>query len=151
MISTPKIPAIKSKGHTARWIYGYDGPVNRRHLKKMARRAQRRDSHKEIEEQLDRSNVEHYLGYAVWQSDLPNMFSPIPVFAMSEDERLGMEHWKQMKSTAHLRGGYLNWRYPTPERVERWCNGAPKYPDETLMEDLRSSIIDWPIRRLRKK
>lgn len=135
MISTPKAFSFKSKGHIARWFkQEEDSSLRRRQLKKIARRAQRRDGHKEIRD---------VVAYYTEEIALVNMFSPIPIWLMSENERLGMEHWRQMKSDVYLLRRrkaqqaedykdyyYLSWERFTEE--EPTC-------DETLFEDLKRS------------
>lgn len=104
-----------------------------RFAKKIARRAQRRDGHKEIAEQLQ----EDWIGLAEDlkpHRGMPNMFSPIPIWLMSEDERLGMEHFRLLQS----RRGWF-------EHVRSWSEDKDQQKilstcDETLYEDLQRSI-----------
>lgn len=120
--------SLKKEG----WHYPWLGDM--KFAKKEARRAQRRDGHKEIRD---------VVAYYTEEIALVNMFSPIPIWLMSENERLGMEHWRQMKSDVYLLRRrkaqqaedykdyyYLSWERFTEE--EPTC-------DETLFEDLKRS------------
>lgn len=151
-----KIRPIKEKGHSARWYNSWN-PIGRRMNKKLSCRAQRRYDHKEIEEQW-LADWEHSMKYQkpanveatkavtdhIWAviqlyEPGPNMFSPVPHWLMSEDEKSGMEYWRQMKSISALtkkRGGSLAWR----EQLRRQNFLMDFDTDETLFEDLQRSL-----------
>lgn len=91
----------------------------------MARRAQRRDGHKEIAEQF----MEDWLHL----DPPPNMFSPVPIWLISKDERLGMEHFRWLRSMAHIQNTKgPNWWHHNRDRTYS--------TDATLFEDLQRSI-----------
>lgn len=141
-----KVLPIKKKNHNPR---GGEQRSSSHNLfrKKMARRAQRRDGHKEVEEQwlADWPNSLFFVGQS-WQKYVAllqrieppvNMFSPIPIWLMGEDERLGMEYFRQLKSYRHFyKKGIRSWQ--EAERNRKMINKITT--DQTLFEDLQRSI-----------
>lgn len=110
----------------------FDSPRHKKTMKRMARRAQRRDGHKEITEQLK----EDWIGLAEDlkpHRGMPNMFSLIPIWLMSEDERAGMEFLRQTSRHWAPTKGVRHWRHLRGRQVMSDC-------DETLYEDLKRSI-----------
>lgn len=120
--------------HGEGWLYPWCG--DRKFAKKEARRAQRRNDHKEITEQLKQ--------YPEW-IDLPpvtNMFSPIPIWLMSEWEKEGMEWFRELKGFGHFhKKGVRSWYELRDHQILSTRRRITT--DETLFEDLKRSVNQY--------
>lgn len=142
-MNSSKVNPITRKGthhsYGEFWLYPWCG--DRRLAKKIARRAQRRDNHKEIKAQLAEVGstfiVEEVDRSYMYAGVPPNQFSPIPEFAMTDWERGGMEYFRQLKSIYAIlprNKGVLGWK-----RIEA-ARKRHIDTDETLFETLQRSV-----------